>query len=147
MKTDASFTVVSCSAGLINFFLLIPWNLGVFCEDNNFAAFKQKQKKRMQTANNSLFFIIAALTVLSVALLAGASHGAAPPSLACSFMSACSDMLQVRVCVMDAASVNGTTKPRADILYLHGYADRADNHVPLFRNWSDAGFRGTVWSN
>ncbi|MGZ3747517.1 MAG: alpha/beta hydrolase [Pseudobdellovibrionaceae bacterium] len=28
-----------------------------------------------------------------------------------------------------------------DILYLHGFADRLDNHQPLFRAWTEAGFR------
>jgi alpha-beta hydrolase superfamily lysophospholipase len=30
---------------------------------------------------------------------------------------------------------------RGDILYLHGFADRGDNHGPLFKSWTDAGFR------
>jgi alpha-beta hydrolase superfamily lysophospholipase len=28
-----------------------------------------------------------------------------------------------------------------DILYVHGFADRADNHVPLFNKWAQQGFR------
>lgn len=28
-----------------------------------------------------------------------------------------------------------------DILYVHGFADRLDNHQPLFRSWTGAGFR------
>lgn len=31
--------------------------------------------------------------------------------------------------------------PRADILFVHGHADRLDNHGPLFTAWRDAGFR------
>jgi pimeloyl-ACP methyl ester carboxylesterase len=29
----------------------------------------------------------------------------------------------------------------ADILFIHGYGDRLDNHASLFRAWADAGFR------
>lgn len=32
-------------------------------------------------------------------------------------------------------------EPRADILFIHGHADRLDNHGPLFTAWRDAGFR------
>src|SRR5437899_2133612 len=28
-----------------------------------------------------------------------------------------------------------------DILYLHGFADAFENHLPLFREWTRAGFR------
>ena len=31
--------------------------------------------------------------------------------------------------------------PVGDILYLHGFGDRLDNHGPLFDTWSNAGFR------
>jgi len=30
---------------------------------------------------------------------------------------------------------------KGDILYLHGYGDRIDNHGPLFDQWNKAGFR------
>jgi protease I len=32
-------------------------------------------------------------------------------------------------------------KPVGDILYLHGFADRLDNHGPLFEEWLNQGFR------
>jgi len=39
----------------------------------------------------------------------------------------------------------GVMEPQApvigDVLYLHGFADRLDNHRPLFDAWSQAGFR------
>ncbi len=31
--------------------------------------------------------------------------------------------------------------PRADILFIHGHADRLDNHGPLFAAWNAAGYR------
>ncbi len=31
--------------------------------------------------------------------------------------------------------------PIGDILYIHGFADRLDNHQPLFLSWTAAGFR------
>ena len=31
--------------------------------------------------------------------------------------------------------------PRADILFVHGHADRLDNHGPLFAAWNAAGYR------
>lgn len=31
--------------------------------------------------------------------------------------------------------------PKADILYLHGYSDRFDNHLPLFEGWRAMGLR------
>lgn len=31
--------------------------------------------------------------------------------------------------------------PQADILFLHGHADRLDNHAALFTAWRDAGYR------
>ncbi|HXH74215.1 MAG TPA: alpha/beta fold hydrolase [Bacteriovoracaceae bacterium] len=30
---------------------------------------------------------------------------------------------------------------KGDILYLHGFGDRLDNHMPLFKAWTDKGFR------
>ena len=36
---------------------------------------------------------------------------------------------------------NPTGTPIADILYIHGFGDRLDNHQPLFRTWAQAGFR------
>jgi alpha-beta hydrolase superfamily lysophospholipase len=30
---------------------------------------------------------------------------------------------------------------RGDVLYLHGLGDRFENHGPLFKTWTDAGFR------
>ncbi len=45
-------------------------------------------------------------------------------------------MLQVRVGVLQPAG-----EPVGDILYIHGFADRFDNHIPLFQTWSAAGFR------
>lgn len=32
-------------------------------------------------------------------------------------------------------------EPAADILFVHGHADRLDNHGPLFSAWREAGFR------
>lgn len=46
------------------------------------------------------------------------------------------DTLQLRVGTMDPAG-----EPKGDILFLHGFADRFDNHLPLFETWRDAGFR------
>jgi alpha-beta hydrolase superfamily lysophospholipase len=31
--------------------------------------------------------------------------------------------------------------PKADILYFHGFADRIDNHRPLFEQWTNGGYR------
>ena len=44
--------------------------------------------------------------------------------------------LRIRVGVK---SPGGT--PKGDILFLHGFADRIDNHQPLFDSWAAAGFR------
>lgn len=33
--------------------------------------------------------------------------------------------------------------PVGDVLYLHGFADRLDNHGPLFEAWTTAGLRVT----
>lgn len=39
----------------------------------------------------------------------------------------------------------GTMTPsgpiKGDVLFLHGFSDRFDNHLPLFEQWRDAGFR------
>lgn len=37
------------------------------------------------------------------------------------------------------AAPSGT--PRGDVLYLHGFADRFDNHLPLFEEWVAKGYR------
>lgn len=42
----------------------------------------------------------------------------------------------LRVGIMDPEAT-----PRADILYLHGYSDRFDNHLPLFEVWRSMGLR------
>jgi len=44
--------------------------------------------------------------------------------------------LQLRVGIANAVG-----HPRGDILYLTGFADRLDNHQPLFNAWTQAGFR------
>ncbi len=35
----------------------------------------------------------------------------------------------------------GDEAPKADILFLHGFGDNMLNHGPLFKNWTDSGFR------
>jgi pimeloyl-ACP methyl ester carboxylesterase len=42
---------------------------------------------------------------------------------------------RMRVGIMTPAN------PRADILFIHGHADRLDNHGPLFAAWNAAGYR------
>jgi alpha-beta hydrolase superfamily lysophospholipase len=32
-------------------------------------------------------------------------------------------------------------EPKGDVLFLHGFADRFDNHLPLFEQWRGAGMR------
>ncbi len=44
--------------------------------------------------------------------------------------------VKLRIGVMDPAG-----SPKGDILFLHGFADRFDNHLPLFEGWRRAGFR------
>ncbi|HVH42206.1 MAG TPA: hypothetical protein VM925_07670, partial [Labilithrix sp.] len=44
--------------------------------------------------------------------------------------------LKLRVGVMDPDGA-----PKADVLFLHGFADRFDNHLPLFERWREAGLR------
>src|SRR4051812_1989608 len=44
--------------------------------------------------------------------------------------------LHLRIGVMEPS---GT--PKADVLFLHGFADRFDNHLPLFETWRNAGLR------
>lgn len=50
----------------------------------------------------------------------------------------------LRIAVLGAgatASANSTSSPKGDVLFLHGFGDRLDNHGPLFREWSRRGFR------
>jgi alpha-beta hydrolase superfamily lysophospholipase len=44
--------------------------------------------------------------------------------------------LNLRIGVMDPSG-----EPRGDVLFLHGFADRFDNHLPLFETWRSAGLR------
>jgi pimeloyl-ACP methyl ester carboxylesterase len=44
--------------------------------------------------------------------------------------------LKVRVGVQNPEGV-----PLGDVIYVHGFADRLDNHGPLFQSWTKAGFR------
>lgn len=44
---------------------------------------------------------------------------------------------QLRVVVEEPQTI----PPRADILFLTGFSDRADNHAPLFSSLADEGFR------
>ena len=44
--------------------------------------------------------------------------------------------VQLRIGVMDPDAT-----PVADVLFFHGFADRFDNHLPLFEAWRDAGLR------
>lgn len=39
------------------------------------------------------------------------------------------------------AELRPALTPIADILYIHGYGDRFENHGSLFKAWADAGFR------
>jgi alpha-beta hydrolase superfamily lysophospholipase len=51
-------------------------------------------------------------------------------------LSTCLGLLKVRVGVQKPAG-----EIKGDVLYLHGFADRLDNHGPLFKAWTDAGLR------
>lgn len=46
------------------------------------------------------------------------------------------DELQLRIGIMDPPG-----EPKGDILFLHGFADRFDNHLPLFQKWRAEGLR------
>ena len=37
--------------------------------------------------------------------------------------------------------VMAPAEPQADIIFVHGHADRLDNHGPLFRHWANQGYR------
>lgn len=45
--------------------------------------------------------------------------------------------LDVRVTVQSPRG----EQPRGDVLFVHGFADRPDNHGPLFDRWNEAGLR------
>jgi alpha-beta hydrolase superfamily lysophospholipase len=47
------------------------------------------------------------------------------------------EQMRIRVGIQDPPS----GQPRADVLYLHGYSDRIDNHRALFERWNRDGFR------
>lgn len=56
------------------------------------------------------------------------------------------NMLDVRAIKVNApgqmrVGVLTPTEPKADILFIHGHADRLDNHGALFTAWYNAGFR------
>lgn len=42
---------------------------------------------------------------------------------------------------MRIGTLSPATEPLADILFIHGHADRLDNHGALFTAWREAGFR------
>jgi pimeloyl-ACP methyl ester carboxylesterase len=85
---------------------------------------------------------------LGLLLLFLGIHGAVaaelcPPEMTrlhCSLMSYAVDShrtIDIRVGVMSPAD----GKIKADILYIHGFADRLDNHAPLFNSFNSAGLR------
>jgi len=46
------------------------------------------------------------------------------------------DNVHLRIGTMEPAG-----EPKGDVLFLHGFADRMDNHLPLFEGWRSAGLR------
>jgi alpha-beta hydrolase superfamily lysophospholipase len=96
------------------------------------------------------------LTLAFVGLAGCAAREEAPPSSSESALEGCETLsklswmstkrldvgitgdLQVRV---GEALPPSSTRVIGNILYLHGFADRIDNHKPLFDQWTKRGFR------
>jgi alpha-beta hydrolase superfamily lysophospholipase len=58
------------------------------------------------------------------------------PGMKTSRMDADGGRVHLRVGIAEASG-----PARGDILYLHGFADRFDNHLPLFESWTAKGYR------
>jgi pimeloyl-ACP methyl ester carboxylesterase len=84
--------------------------------------------------------VLAVVLTLSLTLASGYSTAAlaANGSLRTHILSLnySGKLLNVRVGVQNTEGA-----PLGDILYFHGFADRLDNHQPLFDAWAQAGFR------
>ncbi|HRW08158.1 MAG TPA: alpha/beta fold hydrolase [Caldilineaceae bacterium] len=97
----------------------------------------------------SLVLLHALFDSPSQTVLAGAIPGSALS--ATSQMSAVVPGLELRMLDVRAIKINAPGQmrvgilspeaPKADILFIHGHADRLDNHGALFTHWRDAGFR------
>lgn len=77
--------------------------------------------------------------VVALVLMFGAPEARtaeqSPPTLE-SFPIDCPEWLTLNV-----ISLNPVGTPIADVIYVHGFADRAQNHLPLFEQWRKAGYR------
>ena len=111
----------------------------------------------MSMRKSSSFFLLAALVAFAPACAVEAEEEEAPVAESeddlIGFRTKCGALSPVPGMKIERVDADGGNvhlrigvmeprgEPKGDVLFLHGFSDRLDNHLPLFEGWRRAGLR------